>query len=775
MARHCAADREMTRQEYRVTSFLREKRNQRPYHSSVNYERKKRSFLSKIEGEQHDDLQRDMGGCVLPSETHEEGFSHAFQRIYAEEHVDGFKKEDEEEDMLDRFSTSHHHPSHDRPHHSSVYTPYKHGQRGSHSYQRVLRSDSETSSFFHPSTSSRFPSSQPHLSSSSPHAKPRSSRFLKQLKKWVLLRRQGRNRSSGGSTSLSSPSNATTLKSPFSLSMFFSSRKKNLQEAVSIFCANCSKIWRRWSRDPYSSAHAMSVNIVDLYAAYEDVHATPHSLAGRRDSSSSSFSPPKGMREDTPKRDGEEVQPHLQTTQLSARAPLQSDGVHTPHQQLETSDFKERTDRITSQGLSHRSNRKNAENEEEEKVEEGKKYDSSLAGEKLDCSQGIHERKGVSSSSRRRDETGRNIIGRCTSCQLRGEQVYLWLALVLIGILTALVSYFLDWVVDFVFLPLQESLVERHSYTAIFAYSLACGVVAAGCCLLVPQSQGSSIPELKTILSGSLLPNFFSLSTFLARCIGLLSCVCGGLSIGKEGPFVHLSSILAFQLCRLIPVFQFLISSPSRLLSLLDSAVSTGVTATFGTPFGGVLFAVEVTSTFFLVHALWKSYFCCIFCVLTFRLLHETLSPKIEQLLYQGEQLPAFDVSLELCNFAVLGGLCGCLGGLFVWAVSKVLQAARKYAYTTPLRKVVLVCSVILLLNLTSHHATLLKSEDRLKLKEFFDVNHLNEEKWGGPHAVVSSLALFVFFKFTATILSAACPVPAGIFTPIFVCGAALG
>lgn len=66
-------------------------------------------------------------------------------------------------------------------------------------------------------------------------------------------------------------------------------------------------------------------------------------------------------------------------------------------------------------------------------------------------------------------------------------------------------------------------------------------------------------------------------------------------------------------------------------------------------------------------------------------------------------------------------------------------------------------------------------TQDRLKLKEFFDVNNLSEEKWGRRHAAVRSLALFVFFKFTATILSAACPVPAGIFTPIFVCGAALG
>lgn len=434
MGRHHRADSEMTHQESRMPAFLRQKRSQPG--SVKGYERQKRSSLSGVE-EQHEDLQLDMGGCALPAETHEESFPHGFHRFSDEKHVEGFSRE---EDILDGFSTSHHH-SDDHPHHSSVYTPYKHGQRGSHSYQRVLRSDSETSSsFFHPST---FPSSQPHLSSS--HSKPRSSRFLKQLKKFVLLRRQERNRSPGRTTSLSSPSNhPAPCKSLFSLSVFFSSRKKSLQEAVSTFCANCSKIWRRWSRDPYSSAHAMSVNIVDLYAAYEDVHATPHSLAGRRDSSSS-FSFSTGTREETPHHHEEEVQLHSQTAQLPVRAPVHSDGVHTPHPQLEASDSQERTDRMPSQGLSRRQNRKNAEKEEEEKY---RKYESFLGGEKLGCSRGILEGKGVSSSSRRRDEMGRSFIRRCSLCRLRGEQVYLWLALVLIGILvrrTSCLSLFLSF------------------------------------------------------------------------------------------------------------------------------------------------------------------------------------------------------------------------------------------------------------------------------------------------------------------------------------------
>ncbi|EPR59785.1 chloride transporter, chloride channel (ClC) family protein [Toxoplasma gondii GT1] len=463
-------------------------------------------------------------------------------------------------------------------------------------------------------------------------------------------------------------------------------------------CFQCSRTWRKLSRDPYSGAHARSVNIVDLYAAYDEVHEAPHNENLHSQLFSRVLSPSK--------RTGEK-----------------NDKASSAQRQKET-------------------------------ARDTPIFASSNSQERVSTA--------PPTTLRRCLYTSHGFCGR--------ERISLWIALVLIGILTALVSYFLDWGVDFVLLPLQENAVQRHSYTAIFAYSVACAVVATACCLLVPQSQGSGIPELRTVLSGSFLPDFCAWPTFFARCVGLLACICGGLSVGKEGPVVHLSAILATQLCRLRPL-QALTASPSKLLSILDVAVAAGVTATFGTPFGGVLFSIEVTATFFLVHALWKSYFCCIFCVLTFRLLHERLSP-IEQL-YQGTQLPSFDVSWEVLSFAILGAVCGCLGGLFVWAASKVFQLSRKHVYPSAGRKILFVSAVMLALNVLSHHSVVLKSEDRLKLGEFFDVESLDTNKWSSH--VFLSLFLFVIFKFAATILSVACPVPAGIFTPIFVCGAALG
>lgn len=42
---------------------------------------------------------------------------------------------------------------------------------------------------------------------------------------------------------------------------------------------------------------------------------------------------------------------------------------------------------------------------------------------------------------------------------------------------------------------------------------------------------------------------------------------------------------------------------------MLAASVAIGVVATFGAPIGGVLFSIEVTSTYYFVSNLWKTFF----------------------------------------------------------------------------------------------------------------------------------------------------------------------
>lgn len=80
-----------------------------------------------------------------------------------------------------------------------------------------------------------------------------------------------------------------------------------------------------------------------------------------------------------------------------------------------------------------------------------------------------------------------------------------------------------------------------------------------------------------------------------------------GVSFGKEGPFVHLSCIIATQLCRVFKrlnevlrsVFLWSLENKELKLQLLSAATGVGVASNFGAPIGGVLFSVEVTSTYY--------------------------------------------------------------------------------------------------------------------------------------------------------------------------------
>jgi chloride channel 2 len=125
------------------------------------------------------------------------------------------------------------------------------------------------------------------------------------------------------------------------------------------------------------------------------------------------------------------------------------------------------------------------------------------------------------------------------------------------------------------------------------------------------DAEGSGIPELKSILAGVNIYRYLSFWALVGKIIGVASNFCAHLSIGKEGPFVHISASIANNLAKL-KCFKDINNSAIK-KSMLAAAVGAGVTATFGTPIGGVLFSIEVTSSYYIVANLWKTFFCAVF------------------------------------------------------------------------------------------------------------------------------------------------------------------
>jgi H+/Cl- antiporter ClcA len=67
------------------------------------------------------------------------------------------------------------------------------------------------------------------------------------------------------------------------------------------------------------------------------------------------------------------------------------------------------------------------------------------------------------------------------------------------------------------------------------------------------RPQGSGIPEIKCILSGVKLKGLLSFKTLVAKVLSLTFGLSSGLMIGKKGPFVHVSSMIANLLSKVRP------------------------------------------------------------------------------------------------------------------------------------------------------------------------------------------------------------------------------
>ncbi|CAE7141235.1 unnamed protein product [Rhizoctonia solani] len=126
------------------------------------------------------------------------------------------------------------------------------------------------------------------------------------------------------------------------------------------------------------------------------------------------------------------------------------------------------------------------------------------------------------------------------------------------------------------------------------------------------------IPEFRKsrprILNGYVLDLFLSPWTLLVKGVGLALAVGSGLSLGKEGPLVHVS-------CCVASIFYDLISrlkgNQAQKRRILSAAASAGVAVAFGSPLGGVLFGLEELDLFARAHVMWRAFVCAVLAAVT--------------------------------------------------------------------------------------------------------------------------------------------------------------
>ena len=173
------------------------------------------------------------------------------------------------------------------------------------------------------------------------------------------------------------------------------------------------------------------------------------------------------------------------------------------------------------------------------------------------------------------------------------------------------------------------------------------------------MAAGSGIPEIKTILSGFVIPNFLDFKVLFVKAVGAVFAVATGMCLGKEGPFVHISTCVGYLVAKHFPKYS---ENGRKMREMLSAACASGLSVAFGAPIGGVLFSYEEISTYFPRKVLWRAFLCSLCAAVVLKALNPTGTGKL--VLFETHYGTSYS-AIHYLVFVVLGIAGGLFGGTF--------------------------------------------------------------------------------------------------------------
>ncbi|ORY89082.1 chloride channel [Leucosporidium creatinivorum] len=301
------------------------------------------------------------------------------------------------------------------------------------------------------------------------------------------------------------------------------------------------------------------------------------------------------------------------------------------------------------------------------------------------------------------------------------------------------------------------------------------GLFAFTCAYIVkshaPYAAGSGISEIKCILAGFIIKGFLSFSTMAIKSVTLPIAIASGLSVGKEGPSVHVASAIGNVVAGQFKRFS---RSKAKMREIVTAASAAGVAVAFGSPIGGVLFSLEEMTINFPIKTMWRSFFCALIATVVL----SAMNP------YRTGKLVLFQVHFDRdwhffeLGFFILIGIFGGLYGAFVIKYNLQVQAfRRKHLASNGITEA-------LLLALLTASVGYMNKFLRIDMNESLDIL-FRECEGGGDYEnlcqtwaqwrMVNSLLLATVLRTCLVIISYGCKVPAGIFVPSMAVGATFG
>ncbi|KAF7356914.1 Chloride channel protein [Mycena venus] len=368
----------------------------------------------------------------------------------------------------------------------------------------------------------------------------------------------------------------------------------------------------------------------------------------------------------------------------------------------------------------------------------------------------------------------------------------MWLVVILIGIGIGLTGGWLDvlvkcgvkpgeacteWRTWSEFLGVRVVLAQSLLHTFVYV-SLAIAFAGSAAVLVktyAPYAFHTGIPEIKAILGGYVFTAFLSPWTLLIKALGLALAVASGLSLGKEGPLVHVACCMAHLLSRFFKQFR---NSEAQQRKLLAAAAAAGVSVAFGSPLGGVLFGLEELDTFANESdVMWRGFVASAVAAVSLQWVNPFGTSKL--VLFQVTNGSDTWRAFELIPWLTLGVIGGILGSLLIKLnVEIALYRRNSVLNDWPILEVVGVSAITAAISYLVVFSRVQASELVANLFQECDPTKIDYHGLCNPSAMWENVFLLVLTAALKVLLTAwtfGMMIPAGIFLPTIAIGACLG
>ena len=349
-----------------------------------------------------------------------------------------------------------------------------------------------------------------------------------------------------------------------------------------------------------------------------------------------------------------------------------------------------------------------------------------------------------------------------------------WTFIILFSIITSLFLVFLDKLILVFFQKRKiwsntDSQIWNYIVWVITSVIFILGATSVGY-FISPDADGSGIPEMKTVLSGVPIYRYFSFNAFVGKSLGIFAAIVSGASVGKVGPYVHLSCLICTRLMK-SNYFEKIDNSTSMKTNMLSVACATGITFALGCPLGGVLFSIESTASIYMVSNLWKSFFSSVICCFITKIFYSDLTVKI----IDNPTTVNLSFFFKLINFIIIGIVSGIIGSSGATLVSKGVYIRKKISISWLNNRFKFAIITAIITASVTFFIPGLKNFDKPILFFLFSTNDNSVQNFWQHPGEGWHLLISCFCKYFLTVLGLTCTMPSGVFGPMFTVGALFG